>query len=221
MLAGRKRLFLWTKPPLFVVCLLPALIILAAAFGIAGFSLGANPVEEIMDRAGVWALRFLLIGLAITPLSELTGTRKLVAYRRMIGLFAFFYLVLHVVTYVVLDRTLDLGLILEDVIKRPFITIGFAALIMLIPLALTSTKGWMRRLGRRWKSLHRLVYPAAILGVWHYYWQVKLDTVEPTVYAVILAVLLGYRVQQKWARNRRIAERNTQRDNAAAASRLS
>jgi len=220
MLAGRKRLFIWTKPPLFLVCLLPALIILAAIFGMAGFSLGANPVEEIMDRAGVWALRFLLIGLAITPLSELTGARSLIAYRRMIGLFAFFYLVLHVVTYVVLDRSLNFGLILEDVIKRPFITIGFAALIMLIPLALTSTKGWMRRLGRRWKSLHRLVYPAAILGVWHYYWQVKLDTVEPAVYAIILAGLLGYRVRQKWAKNRRIAERNAQRDSAGTATRI-
>lgn len=218
MRTASRRLFLWTKPPLFLLCLLPALIIVAGAFGVAGVSLGANPVEEIMDRAGVWTLRFLLLGLAITPLSDLTGARSLIAYRRMIGLFAFFYLVLHFTVYMVLDRTMDLGLIAEDIVKRPFITIGFVALLMLIPLAITSTRGWMRRLGRRWKSLHRLVYPAAILGVWHYYWQVKLDTLEPTVYAVILAVLLGYRVVQKRAKSRRIASRKARQSPGQTAS---
>lgn len=218
MQAGSKSFRRWTKPPLFLACLGPAFYLLAGAFGLAGVSLGANPVEAIMDLAGVWTLRFLLIGLAITPLSNLTGWRWLIAYRRMIGLFAFFYLMLHLVVYVVLDRTLDIGLILEDVVKRPFITIGFAALLMLIPLAVTSTKGWMARLGRRWKLLHRLVYPASILGVWHYYWQVKLDTLEPLVYAVILTILLGYRIQQKRAKNRRVAGRNARPDPADALS---
>jgi sulfoxide reductase heme-binding subunit YedZ len=216
MQAGSKSFRRWTKPPLFLACLGPAFYLVAGVFGLAGVSLGANPVEAIMDLAGVWTLRFLLIGLAITPLSDLTGWRWLIAYRRMIGLFAFFYLMLHLVVYVVLDRTLDIGLILEDVVKRPFITIGFAALLMLIPLAVTSTKGWMARLGRRWKLLHRLVYPAAILGVWHYYWQVKLDTLEPLVYAVILTILLGYRIQQKRAKNRRVAGRNARPDPADA-----
>lgn len=214
MQPGSKSFRRWTKPPLFLAALGPALYLVAGVFGVAGVSLGANPVEAIMDLAGVWALRFLLIGLAITPLANLTGRRWLIAYRRMIGLFAFFYLSLHLVVYVVLDRTLDVGLILEDVVKRPFITIGLAAFLMLIPLAVTSTKGWMSRLGRRWKSLHRLVYPAAILGVWHYYWQVKLDTLEPLVYAVILAILLGYRVQQKQAKNRRIAGRKARSNSA-------
>lgn len=218
MQAGSKSFRRWTKPPLFLACLGPAFYLLAGAFGLAGVSLGANPVEAIMDLAGVWTLRFLLIGLAITPLSNLTGWRWLIAYRRMIGLFAFFYLMLHLVVYVVLDRTLDIGLILEDVVKRPFITIGFAALLMLIPLAVTSTKGWMARLGRRWKLLHRLVYPVSILGVWHYYWQVKLDTLEPLVYAVILTILLGYRIQQKRAKNRRVAGRNARPDPADALS---
>lgn len=219
MQAASKRIFRWTKPPLFLACLAPALYLLAGALGLAGVSLGADPVEALMDLAGIWALRFLLLGLCITPLSELTGRSWLIGYRRMIGLFAFFYLVLHFLVYLTLDRALDLGLVLEDVFKRPFITIGFAALVLLIPLALTSTRGWMRRLGRRWKSLHRLVYPAAILGVWHYYWQVKLDTVEPTVYALILAVLLGYRLWRKRVKNQRTAARMARKEPTGAVSR--
>lgn len=207
MRPGSKAFNRTTKPVVFLLSLAPFAWVALGAFGLAGISLGANPVEAILDLVGVWALRFLLLTLAITPLRYLTGWSWMLSFRRMLGLFAFFYVVLHVVTYLVLDRGLDLGLVLEDVIKRPFITIGFFALLMLLPLAVTSTRGWMRRLGRRWQVLHRLVYPAAILGVWHYYWQVKLDTLEPTVYAVILALLLGYRVHAHWAKRRRIDAR--------------
>ena len=196
-----------TKPVLFLACAWPFLAMLAGALWPERFSLGANPVETILDVFGVWGLRFLLITLAVTPLRDWTGWTWLLAYRRMLGLFAFFYVLMHFVTYLWLDKFFDGAAILEDIVERPFITIGFAALLLLLPLAMTSTRGWMRRLGRRWQKLHRLVYPIAILGVWHYYWQVKLDTVEPTVYAVILAVLLGWRVRQARRKKARIAQR--------------
>ncbi len=182
------------KGLLFVVCLLPLAGMTAGAFGVAGFSLGANPVEELLDRNGQWGLRFLLITLAVTPLRRITGWHWLVRLRRMLGLFAFFYVALHFVTYAVIDHRLDLGVIFEDVLERPFITLGMTALLLLVPLAVTSTNGMMRRLGRRWQSLHRLIYPIAILGVWHLWWQVKQDIREPLIYAVILAGLLGYRL---------------------------
>ncbi|MBT8060507.1 MAG: sulfoxide reductase heme-binding subunit YedZ, partial [Gammaproteobacteria bacterium] len=124
----------------------------------------------------------------------------LLRFRRMLGLFAFFYISLHFLVYSGLDQRFDLGVILEDIADRPYITVGFAALLLLVPLALTSTRGMMRRLGGRWQKLHRLVYPAAILGVWHFYWQVKLDTLEALVYAIILAVLLGARLVYRWRR---------------------
>jgi len=207
MRPGSKRFYRVTKPPLFLLALGPFAWALAGAFGWAGMDLGADPVEALLNLFGLWSLRFLLLGLAITPLRQITGWNWLLAYRRMLGLFAFFYLVLHFLTYAILDRALDWRLVLEDVAKRPFITIGFLALLLLVPLAVTSTRGWMRRLGRRWQSLHRLVYPAAILGVWHFYWQVKLDTVEPTVYAAILAALLGWRIRAWLVKRRRIATR--------------
>jgi sulfoxide reductase heme-binding subunit YedZ len=187
------------KALLFAVCLLPFAVMVAGAFGVPGFSLGANPVEELLDRNGQWGLRFLLITLAVTPVRRLTGWHWLVRLRRMLGLFAFFYVTLHFLTYAVIDHRLDTGVIIEDVLERPFITLGMTALLLLIPLAATSTNGMMRRLGRRWQSLHRLVYPIAILGVWHLWWQVKQDIREPLVYALILAGLLGYRL---WHRRR-------------------
>jgi len=202
---GSKKFYRVSKPVLFLLLLAPLLYVTAGAFRFAGISLGANAVEAILDLMGIWSLRFLLLGLAITPLQQLTGWRWLIGYRRMVGLFAFSYLSLHLLVYLFLDRSMDMGLVLEDVVKRPFITIGLLAFLLLLPLAITSTRGWMRRLGRRWKSLHRLVYPAAILGVWHYYWQVKLDTLEPTVYAVILAALLAFRLYE--ARARRVRQR--------------
>ncbi len=181
----------------FLLCLLPLGRLGLEIGGVAGLSLGANPIEELIHRLGKWGLNFLLITLAITPLRKWTGLSWLLRFRRMLGLFAFFYVLLHFLTYAGLDQRFDLAAIAEDIIKRPYITIGLSALLLLWPLALTSTNGMMRRLGGRWKKLHRLVYLIAILGVWHFYWQVKLDTLEPLIYIGILAVLLGYRVKKE------------------------
>jgi sulfoxide reductase heme-binding subunit YedZ len=197
MTPGRIR---GLKGLLFVVCLVPLGILLLEVFNLAGMSLGANPIEELIHRFGFWGLRFLLITLAITPLRFLTGQNWLIRFRRMFGLFAFFYILMHFLTYAGLDQRFDLSAIFEDIVERPFITIGFAAFVLLIPLAVTSTNGMMKRLGRRWQKLHRLVYLIAILGVWHFYWQVKLDILEPLVYIAILAVLLGYRLWRKYVR---------------------
>lgn len=188
------------KIPVFLLCLVPLVRLLFETFGVGGLSLGANPVEELIHRLGIWGLNFLLITLAVTPLRRLTGQAWLVQFRRMLGLFAFFYVLMHFLAYAGIDQRFDLGAILEDVLERPYITVGFTALLLLVPLALTSTRGMMRRLGGNWKRLHRLVYVAAVLGAWHFYWQVKLDTLEPTIYATILAALLGYRL---WNRAQR------------------
>jgi len=181
------------KPALFVVCALPLLSLVLAAFGIGGASLGANPVERIQDTLGQWGLRFLCITLAVTPIRDWLNMPWLVQLRRMLGLYAFFYVLLHFLTWLILDQGLYWSGILEDIGKRPFITIGFAALLLLVPLAVTSTNKMMRRLGKRWKSLHRLIYAICLLAVWHYYWQVKADTTEPLIYLAIVLVLLGWR----------------------------
>jgi sulfoxide reductase heme-binding subunit YedZ len=206
--AGSREFLLFTKLLLWLALSLPLLHLLAGLFGLAGFSLGANPVERIQDTLGIWGLRLLLLTLAVTPLLFWTGRAWLLRYRRLLGLFAFFYILLHFVVYAGLDLRLDLSHLGEDLAKRPFITLGFIALCLLVPLAVTSTQGWMRRLGRRWQSLHRLVYPAAILGVWHYYWQVKLDTLEALVYALILTLLLGYRLLRSWRKRQRQAAKS-------------
>lgn len=193
------------KAVVFVLCLLPLARLALDAFGVAGLGLGANPIEELIHRLGKWGLNFLLVTLAVTPLRRLSGWNWLIRLRRMLGLFAFFYLLLHFLAYAGLDQRFDLAVILEDIVERPYITLGMTALVLLLPLALTSTNAMMRRLGRRWRQLHRLVYPIAILGVWHFYWQVKLDTLEPTIYAAILAALLGYRAwraRQKWGQGK-------------------
>jgi methionine sulfoxide reductase heme-binding subunit len=182
------------KPALFVICALPLLSLLWAAFGIGGASLGANPIEKIQDTFGEWGLRFLVITLAITPLRDWFNLPWLVQLRRMLGLYAFFYVLLHFLNWLLLDQGLYWPGIVEDIGKRPFITIGFAAFLMLIPLAVTSTNKMMRRLGKRWKSLHRLIYLISLLAVWHYYWQVKSDVTEPLIYLAIVLVLLGWRV---------------------------
>lgn len=195
MTPGSKSFFRLTKPLLFAICLLPLLHLSLQAFEVAGMGLGSNPVEKLLHQLGRWGLKFLLITLAVTPLRRWTGLNWLVRYRRMLGLFAFFYTALHFSTYAVLDQGLEIGLIAEDVIKRPYITLGMLALLLLIPLAVTSTRGMIRRLGKSWMKLHRLVYLIAILGVWHFYWQVKLDTLEALVYALILAVLLATRLR--------------------------
>jgi len=203
MKPGSKNFFRVTKPLVFLLCLLPVMHLLAGAFSIAGQSLGANPIEELLHALGRWGLKILLLTLAITPLRRWTGWNWLIRFRRMLGLFAFFYIVLHFLVYAILDQGLDIEAIVEDVIKRPYITLGMAGLLMLIPLAVTSTKGMMRRLGKRWQKLHRLVYAIAVVAVWHFYWQVKLDTLEPILYALVLAGLLGVRVYFAWVSQRR------------------
>ncbi|HEX2493211.1 MAG TPA: protein-methionine-sulfoxide reductase heme-binding subunit MsrQ [Steroidobacter sp.] len=187
------------KALLFAACLAPFLSVLWRAFELGGSDLGANPIEKIQDAFGQWGLRFLLITLAITPLRDWFGAPWLIQMRRMLGLYAFGYVLAHFLTWLVLDQTLYWPGILADISKRPFITIGFAALLMLIPLAATSTNGMMRRLGRRWKTLHRLIYPIVLLGVWHYYWQVKADVSEPLLYLAIAIVLLAWRFRKRFA----------------------
>lgn len=183
-----------TKLLFFIVFLTPALALLGQALG---GRLGANPVEVMTHETGEWGLRFLLLTLAVTPARRLTGWNGLQRYRRMLGLFAFFYVCLHFSIYLVFDHWFDLRAILEDIVERPYITVGFAAFVLLIPLALTSTRGMIRRLGRRWQPLHRLVYVIAVLAVLHFLWLVKADLLEPLVYAVLLALLLGYRVWRR------------------------
>ncbi len=159
-----------------------------------GGGLGANPVEFVAHSTGTWALIGLLLTLAVTPLRRLTGRSGLLRHRRMLGLFAFFYACLHALTYVWLDQSFDPRAIAHDVLERPFITAGFTAFILLVPLAATSTQAAMRRLGRRWQLLHRLIYPAAVLGVLHFLWLVKKDLTEPLVYAGVLGLLLAARL---------------------------
>ncbi|HDP89418.1 MAG TPA: sulfoxide reductase heme-binding subunit YedZ [Thioalkalivibrio sp.] len=156
--------------------------------------LGVNPVEAVTHRTGDWTLRLLLATLALTPLRRLSGWSWPSRVRRMVGLFVFFYACLHLATYLWLDQFFDWGAIVVDVGERPFITVGMLAFLGLLPLAVTSNRAMQRRLGRRWKALHRLVYPVAILGVLHFWWLVKADVREPLVYALILATLLGYRL---------------------------
>jgi len=184
--------FIW-KPMVFLICLLPVFLIVGDAFEITG-RLGANPVEAILDRFGNWALRFIMITLAVTPLRRISGWNWLSRFRRMLGLFSFFYAFMHFVTWYVLDREMRVADIIEDLIERPFITVGFTALVLLIALALTSFTAIRRRMGKRWQSLHNMVYVIGILGVWHYWWQVKKDVTEPLIYAAVLAILLAARI---------------------------
>jgi sulfoxide reductase heme-binding subunit YedZ len=180
------------KPVVFLACLIPLALLGWKAYNHA---LGANPIEVITHATGDWTLRSLLITLAITPIRKLTGQLWLIRYRRMFGLFAFFYGTLHFLTYVWLDKFFDLHEMLHDIAKRKFITVGFTGFVLLIPLALTSTKGWIRRLGgKRWQALHRLIYFSAIAGVIHYWWLVKADIHLPLEYAAVLTMLLGYRI---------------------------
>ena len=190
--------FVW-KPVVFALCLLPGFLVVTDTFEITG-SLGANPIEEIQDRLGNWGLRFIMIALAVTPMRRLSGWSWLPRFRRMLGLFAFFYVLLHFLAWLILDQGFLLSAIVEDVVERPFITLGFAALLVLTAMAATSANGMRRRLGRRWQQLHYGVYIAGILGVWHYWWQVKKDIQEPLIYAVILSILLGFRIWVRFAR---------------------
>jgi sulfoxide reductase heme-binding subunit YedZ len=162
-------------------------------------ALGADPVAEIEHRLGLWALRLLLATLAITPLRQLTGQPVLVRFRRMLGLYAFAYATLHLTAYLALDLRGYWSLVFEEIAKRPYITVGFAAWLMLLPLAVTSTAGWIRRLGRNWARLHKLVYAVGVLAVLHFWWVVKTDVREPLLYAATLAVLLGWRAWKRFA----------------------
>ena len=188
------------KPWVFAACLIPLGLLVWRGYT---DSLTANPIEYITHRTGDWTLRFLLIALAITPLRRLTGWAALASFRRMFGLFAFFYVMLHFSTYLVLDFFFRFDLIVDDIVERRYVTAGFTGFVLLIPLALTSTKGMIRRLGgQRWRRLHRLVYVAAAAGVVHYLWLVKVDALPPLVYGAILAALLGVRVWFRFAKKR-------------------
>mgnify|MGYP001828715678 FL=1 len=178
------------KPLVFIICLVP---FAALTIGAVNDTLGVNPVEKLTRETGEWTLRLLLLTLTITPLRRITGHTWLIKLRRMLGLFTFFYACLHFTTYIWLDQFFDWQEILIDIPKRPFITVGFAAFVLLIPLALTSTNKMMRRLKKKWVQLHKLVYVIAVLGCLHFLWVVKADTVEPLVYFVILLLLLGHR----------------------------
>jgi len=180
-----------SKPLIFTTALLPLAWL---GWRVWQDELGSNPVETLSHVTGDWTLRFLLLTLAITPLRRLSGWQWPLKVRRMLGLFAFFYACLHLSVYLIFDQFFDWAAILEDVAKRPYITVGFAAWVLLIPLAVTSTNGMMRRLGRRWQRLHRLVYLIGLLGVLHYLWLVKTDLREPLLYAGLLVFLLGYRL---------------------------
>jgi len=182
------------KAPLFALCLVPFAVL---AWQAATADLGANPVEALLHRSGAWTLRFLLLALAVTPVRLLTGWGEVLHVRRMLGLFAFFYASVHFTIYAVLDLGLDWRFITEDIAERPYLTVGFTAWLLLVPLAVTSTRAMMRRLGRRWKRLHRLVYGIAILGVLHFYWLVKADVREPLIYAGILMLLFGIRIAHR------------------------
>ena len=182
-----------TKPLVFLLCLLP---LAHLGWDVWHNTLGTDPVAQLEHRSGDWALRLLLGTLAITPLRKLTGWNKIIRYRRMFGLFAFFYISVHLSIYIVVDLGGFWSQLLGEIVKRPYITVGFAAWLLLIPLAVTSTRATMRRLGRRWQQLHRLVYLAAVLGVLHFMWLVKADKREPTIYLFILVVLMLWRLPQ-------------------------
>jgi sulfoxide reductase heme-binding subunit YedZ len=179
------------KPALFAVCLVPLAQLLYKGWT---DDLTANPIEFITHFTGDWVLIFLLATLSITPLRKLSGWNGLIKFRRMLGLFAFFYAGLHFATYMVLDHFFDFQAIAKDIMKRPYVTAGFTGLVLMVPLAITSTAGMIRRLGKRWQQLHRLVYVAAIAGVIHFYWLVKADIRRPLQYAALLILLLGYRL---------------------------
>jgi sulfoxide reductase heme-binding subunit YedZ len=190
----------WTKTAVFLICLIPFADLV---WRILNNKLGANPVEFLQHATGDWTLRFLIFTLCITPLRKLFNLPDLIRFRRMLGLFAFFYVSLHFITYLGPDQQFDLAGMWKDVVKRPFITVGFTAFVLLIPLAITSTAGWIRRLGgKRWQMLHRSIYFAAVLGVIHYYWLVKSDVREPLFYGALVAILLLWRLGSWFIRRR-------------------
>jgi sulfoxide reductase heme-binding subunit YedZ len=193
----------WTKAVVFLLCLGPIAIVgWRALHG----DLTANPIEFITHATGDWTLRFLCMTLAVTPLRKLLRLPELIRFRRMLGLFAFFYACLHFTTYIWLDKFFDLSEMWRDVVKRRFITVGFLAFVLLIPLAITSTAGWIRRLGgRRWQMLHRAIYISAVAGVIHYYWLVKSAVLRPLTYGALVGLLLAWRLGEWFSRRGRLA----------------
>jgi len=197
----------FVKPIVFLVCLVPLGALIWDSFHGA---LGANPIEKVTHITGQWTLRFLLLTLFVTPARKLLAWHFLLRLRRMLGLYTFFYACLHMLTYLVLDQFFDVNEIIKDILKRPYITVGFGAFVLLIPLALTSTNKMMKRLGRRWKSLHQLVYVIAVLAILHFLWLVKADNLEPLIYAFILILLFVARIwlQRRGQIKRDSAEKN-------------
>jgi methionine sulfoxide reductase heme-binding subunit len=189
-------MFRAVKSTAFLICLIP---LGQLGYGYYSDNLTANPIEYITRFTGSWSLIILLASLAVTPLRRLTGWNELIKLRRMLGLFAFFYAALHFSTYMVLDLFFDFAAIAKDIFKRPYITVGFSALVLMIPLAVTSSAAMIRRLGKRWQQLHYLVYGIAILGVLHFYWLVKADIRRPVQYGAVLTLLLGFRLAFKLA----------------------
>jgi sulfoxide reductase heme-binding subunit YedZ len=190
----------------FFISLLPFLFLVWRGFR---SDLTANPVEFLQHQTGDWTLRFLIFTLCVTPLRKILDLPELIRFRRMLGLFAFFYVCLHFFTYLGPDQSFNLAGMLKDVVKRPFITVGFAAFVLLIPLAITSTAGWVRRLGgKRWQALHRSIYVCAILGVIHYYWLVKSDIRKPLFYGILVGALLAWRATNWWFKRRSLAIAN-------------
>ncbi len=220
------------KPVVFLAALLPALYLVWALLPLLGVTasgpdLGADPLKEITHETGDWTIRFICITLAITPFRRLTGWNAAIKFRRMAGLFAFFYGTLHFLIYAIADRFASLvdfpqGIVsfdtahrwflsvLDDITKRPYITVGFTALVLMLPLAITSTTGWIRRMGgKRWNALHKLIYVTAVLAVIHYWWLVKADIRKPEMYAAIVAVLLGFRLWVAWTKKATAAKART------------
>ena len=181
----------WARPVVHLLCLLPLILLVIGAFSDA---LGANPVEKLTRETGQWALRLLLVTLALSPLRQWTGQAAWIRFRRAVGLYSYFYCCCHFAIWFVADHSLDLADMFEDVIKRPYIALGFSAFLLLLPLAVTSNRAMIRRLGRRWKDLHQLVYAILLLAILHFLWLVKADYLEPSIYAIIAVILLLHRI---------------------------
>ena len=192
-----KTVKYYVKPAVFLLCLMPLLLIIGDLFEITG-TLGANPIENMQDRFGIWGLRFIVTVLMISPLRSITGFTWITQFRRMIGLYAFFYILMHFLVWLLLEQSLLMSAIIEDIATRPFITIGFIALLILVALASTSTMNIRKKMGNNWVRLHSSIYLASILGVWHFWWQVKKDITEPLIYAIIISILLLYRLRKKY-----------------------
>ena len=193
----RRRVF---KPVVWLICLAPFALLIYDGFT---DNLTANPIEKITNHTGIWTLRMIVATLAITPLRWLTGFNQLINYRRLVGLFAFFYGCLHFTTFFFFDHQFDFAGMWQDVLKRPYITAGFVAFVLMIPLAVTSTTGWIRRMGgKKWNLLHKLIYITALAAVLHYFWKVKLDATYPVYYGLLVGTLLGFRVWRNFARKK-------------------